>query len=63
LATGKAVRVSLLQAEQQQLNGGQLQAKQLKVNVVLQVEAAKVYLNSSIVLVIVMIIIKYRLVY
>jgi hypothetical protein len=33
---GRAVRVGLLQAEQQQLNGGQLRAEQPKVNIVLQ---------------------------
>jgi hypothetical protein len=39
-AAGKATRVGLLQAEQQQSNGVQLQAKQPKVNVVLQAGAA-----------------------
>ena len=39
---GKAARVNLLQAKQQRLNRGQLQAKQPKVNIVLQVGAAVV---------------------
>ena len=41
-AAGKAARVGLLQAEQQRLNGVQLQAEQPKVNVVLQAGAAVV---------------------
>ena len=41
-AAGKAARVSLLQAEQQRSNGGQLQAEQPKVNMVLQAGAAVV---------------------
>ena len=35
-AAGKAARVGLLQAEQRRSNGGQLQAEQPKVNMVLQ---------------------------
>ena len=42
MAAGKAARVGLLQAEQRRLNRGQLQAKQLKVNIVLQTGAAVV---------------------
>ena len=42
MAAGKAARVNLLQAEQRQLNRGQLQAKQPKVNIVLQAGAAVV---------------------
>ena len=41
-AAGKAARVSLLQAEQRRSNRGQLQAKQPKVNIVLQAGAAVV---------------------
>ena len=41
-AAGKAVRVGLLQAEQRRSNGGQLQAEQPKVNMVLQAGAAVV---------------------
>ena len=37
-AAGKAVRVGLLQAEQRRLNGGQLQAEQQFLIVLLQVE-------------------------
>ena len=39
MAAGKAARVGLLQAEQQRLNRGQLQAEQPKVNIVLQAGA------------------------
>ena len=42
MTAGKAARVGLLQAKQRQLNGGQLQAKKPKVNVVLQAGAAVV---------------------
>jgi hypothetical protein len=41
-AAGKAVRVGLLQAEQQRSNGGQLQAEQPKVNMVLQAKQLEV---------------------
>jgi hypothetical protein len=60
LAAGKTTRVGLLQTEQRWSNGGQLQAEQLKVNVVLQVEAAKVCLGSSTVPAAVVIVVKYR---
>ena len=60
MALGKAVRVGLLQVEQQRLNRGQLQAEQLKVNIVLQVEAAKVYLGSSTVPAAVVIVVKHK---
>jgi hypothetical protein len=59
-AAGKAARVGLLQAEQRRSNGGQLQAEQPKVNVVLQVEAAKVCLGGSTVPAAVVIVVKYR---
>jgi hypothetical protein len=51
-AAGKAVRVGLLQAEQQRSNGGQLQAKQLEVNWVTAGRSSRgsVYLGSSTVL-------------
>jgi hypothetical protein len=47
LAAGKAARVGLLQAEQQRLNGGQLQVEQPKVNVVLQAGQQGVDLATS----------------